>query len=78
MITEVKTKTGLDRAVLHAKTYYDDLPRKKQPLFRADLMEVAGYKTTTAFYDAINGRMLVKPEVAKAAEAFFRKYGVIQ
>lgn len=78
MITEVKTKRGLERAVLNAKTYYDELPRKKQPLFRADLMKAAGYKTTTAFYDAINGRMLVKLEVAKAAEDFFRKHGIIE
>ena len=76
IVEETITKTKLKRVRANFRAIYDDLPRSKQPEFRHAVMASQGWQSTTAFYDAINGRELIKPETVTDIESIFKKFGV--
>lgn len=73
---ETITKTNLKRVKANFRRLYDDLPRSQQPLFRHAVMTSQGWLSRTAFYDAMNGRELIKPEAANDIEMIFKQFGV--
>lgn len=76
IIEETITKTKLKRVRVNFRKAYDDLPRSKQPSFREAVMASQGWMSRTAFYDAINGRELIKPEAAMEMLSILKQFGV--
>lgn len=76
IIEETITKTKLKRVRVNFRKVYDDLPRSQQPTFRQTVMASQGWLSKTAFYDAINGRELIRPEAAAEIKSIFKQFGV--